>query len=53
MKFLDYPTETYGLLIDPMLYVLLLMRANPLLGHVGGGLGPRHLNFFGPKMALA
>ncbi len=28
---------TYGPLIDTGLYVMLLMRANPLLGQVGGG----------------
>jgi hypothetical protein len=28
---------TYGPLIDTALYVMLLMRANPLLGQVGGG----------------
>jgi hypothetical protein len=33
MKLLDYPTESYGLLIDTALYVMLLMRENPLRGH--------------------
>jgi hypothetical protein len=28
---------TYGPLIDTTLYIMLLMRANPLLGLVGGG----------------
>jgi hypothetical protein len=28
---------TYGPLIDTALYIMLLMRANPLLGQVGGG----------------
>ncbi len=36
-------------LIDTALYVMLLMQANPLLGHRGRGLGPGHLNFLGPK----
>ena len=30
---------TYGPLIDMALYVMLLMRENPLLGQVGGGWG--------------
>jgi hypothetical protein len=29
------------------------MRADPLIGQVGGGLGPGNLKYFGPKMALA
>ncbi len=29
--------STYGTLIDTALYVMLLIRANPLLGQVGGG----------------
>jgi hypothetical protein len=29
-------------------YVMLLMRANQLLGQVGGGLGPGNRDFFGP-----
>ncbi len=41
---------TYGPLIDTALYVMLLMRANPFLGQVGGG--PGNLNFFGCQMAL-
>ncbi len=44
--------STYRPLIDRALYVMLLMRANPLLGQVGGGLGPGNLNFFGTHMAL-
>ncbi len=43
---------TYGPLIDTALYVMLLMRANPLLGQVGGGLGPGNLYFLGPQIAL-
>jgi hypothetical protein len=29
------------------------MRAYPLLGQMGGGLGPGNLEFFGPQIALA
>jgi hypothetical protein len=43
---------TYGPLIDTALYIILLMRANPLLGQVEGGLGPGSLDFFGPQMPL-
>jgi hypothetical protein len=43
---------TYGSLIDTALYVMLLMRANPLLGQVGEGLDPGNLDFFGSQMAL-
>jgi hypothetical protein len=32
---------------------MFLMRADPLRGQVGGGLGPGNLKYFGPKMALA
>jgi hypothetical protein len=32
---------------------MLWMRAYPLLGEVGKGLGPGNLEFFGPQMALA
>ncbi len=31
---------------------MLLMRLHPLLGQVGGGLGPGNLDFFGPQMVL-
>jgi hypothetical protein len=33
--------------------VIVLMRADPLLGEVGGGVGTGNLNFLGPQMTLA
>jgi hypothetical protein len=40
-------------MIDRVLYVMLLMRANPLPGYrswaSGRGLGPENLDFLGPK----
>jgi hypothetical protein len=36
---------THGPLIDTALYVMILMRANPLLGQVGSG----NLDCFGPQ----
>jgi hypothetical protein len=40
---------TYGPLIDTALYIMLLMRANPLLGQVGGGGSLEILTFLGHK----
>jgi hypothetical protein len=40
---------TYGPLMDNALYVMLSMRANPLLGHVGGGWALEISTFLGPK----
>jgi hypothetical protein len=40
---------TYGPLIDMALYVMLLMRENPLLGQVGGGWTLEISSFLGPK----
>jgi hypothetical protein len=41
----------------PMIYtalcIMFWMRAYPLLGQGGGGLGPGILEFFGPQMALS
>jgi hypothetical protein len=39
---------TYGPLIDTALYVMILMRANPLLVQVGGGWALEILAFLGP-----
>jgi hypothetical protein len=39
---------TYGPLIDTALCVMLLMRANPLLGQVGGGRALEIETFLGP-----
>jgi hypothetical protein len=39
---------TYGPLIDTHLYVMFLMRANPLLGQVGGGWALEILTFLVP-----
>jgi hypothetical protein len=36
-------------LIDTALYIMLLMRASPLLGQVGGGRALEILTFLGPK----
>ena len=43
---------TYAPMIYTALYIMFWMRAYPLLGQVGGGLGPGNLKFFGLKMAL-
>ncbi len=40
---------TYGSLIDTAMYVMLLMRANPLLGQVGRGLAPEISIFWAPN----
>jgi hypothetical protein len=40
---------TYGPLIDTAVYVVLLMRANPLRGQVGGGWAVEMSTFFGSK----
>jgi hypothetical protein len=40
---------TYVPLIDTALYVMLLMRANPLHGQVGGGWATGISTFLGPK----
>ncbi len=40
---------TYGSLIYTALYVMLLMRANQLLGQVGGGWALEISTFLGPK----
>jgi hypothetical protein len=44
---------TYAPMIYMALYVMFLMRANPLLGQVGGGLVLGNLKFFGPQTAPA
>ncbi len=41
-----YIKTTYGPLIDTVLYDMILMRANPLLGQVEGGLALENLDFF-------
>jgi hypothetical protein len=40
---------THGPLIDTALYVMLLMRANPLIGQVGGGWALEISTVFGPQ----
>jgi hypothetical protein len=40
---------TYGPVIDTALYAMLLMRANPLLGQVGGDWALEISTFLGPK----
>jgi hypothetical protein len=40
---------TYGLLIDTALYIMLLVRENPLLGQVGGSWALEILTFLGPN----
>jgi hypothetical protein len=40
---------THGPLIDTALYIMLLMRANPLLGQVGGGWALEILTVLGSK----
>ncbi len=42
----------YAPMIYLALYVMFLMRANQLLGQVGGGWA-LDISFFGPQMALA
>jgi hypothetical protein len=45
-----YDKTTYGPLIGMgAMYVMLLMQVNPLLGQVGGRLGPGNRDFFGPS----
>ncbi len=43
---------TYGPLIDTALYIMLLMRANPLLGQVGGGWALEISSFVGPNGSM-
>jgi hypothetical protein len=40
---------TYGPLIDTVLYVMFMMRANPLLEKVGGGWALEILTFLAPN----
>ncbi len=40
-------------MIYTALCIMFCMRAYPLLGEVGGGLGPGIPEFFGPQMELA
>jgi hypothetical protein len=48
-----YVQRTVLAIYSPMIYTdPCLMRAYPLRGQVGGGLGPGNLKYFGPKMAL-
>jgi hypothetical protein len=44
---------TNGPLIDTALYIMLLIRANLLLGQVGKGWALGNLDFVGPQMPLA
>ncbi len=44
---------TYAPMIYTALCIMFWMRAYPLLGEVGGGLGPGIPEFFEPQMELA
>jgi hypothetical protein len=52
--FWEYSFQIFGIvslqcMIYVALYVMFFMRADPLLGQVGGGQDPGNLDFLGPK----